>query len=153
MFQGKVRVRVCGLLISEDKVLLLNHSGIGQKGALWSPPGGGIEFGEGAKETLIREFMEETNLEITVGEYLFLNEHIDEKHHAIELFFRVTYRSGHLSLGTDPEMDEQILTDVKFFSLVEIRKEPIGTVHSIFEKVDSLDDLFNLRGYFHSVQL
>ncbi|MEM7299302.1 MAG: NUDIX hydrolase, partial [Bacteroidota bacterium] len=115
-FTNRVRVRVCGLLIQEGKVLLLKHDTIGSSGYLWSPPGGGVEFGESAHETLIKEFKEETNLTIEVGEYLFTNEFIGTKHHAIELFFHVHLVSGDLKLGFDPELplDKQILTEARF---------------------------------------
>ena len=44
MYGNRVRVRVCGILIQEDKILLINHKGVGEKGSLWAPPGGGLEF-------------------------------------------------------------------------------------------------------------
>jgi 8-oxo-dGTP pyrophosphatase MutT (NUDIX family) len=34
-------------------------------------PGGGLEFGEGTRECLRREFQEETNMEVEVGEHLY----------------------------------------------------------------------------------
>lgn len=34
-------------------------------------PGGGLEFGEGTRECLRREFLEEMNLEVEVGEHLY----------------------------------------------------------------------------------
>ena len=51
-FGGKVRVRVGGILIENDQILLLKHEGVGKKEFLWSPPGGGMEFGENAEENL-----------------------------------------------------------------------------------------------------
>ena len=72
--EGKVRVRVCGILHENGKILLLKHESIGPAGYLWSPPGGGVEFGESLVETLEKEFLEETNLSIKVGNYLFTNE-------------------------------------------------------------------------------
>ena len=103
-FSGKVRVRVCGILTRNEKILLLKHHSVGPRGYLWCPPGGGVAFGQSLHKTLQREFLEETNLSIEVGEYLFANEHIDEQHHAIELFFTANYRSGRLRLGIDPEL-------------------------------------------------
>lgn len=87
-FGGKVRVRVGGILIEDNKILLLKHEGVGKMEYLWSPPGGGMEFGENAEENLKREFLEETGLNIRVDEMLFMNEFINYKIHAIELFLR-----------------------------------------------------------------
>lgn len=145
---GKVRVRVCGILVRNEKVLLLKHYSIGSRGYLWSPPGGGVEFGQRLQEALQREFLEETNLSIEVGEYLFTNEHIDNQHHAIELFFVVKHRSGRLKLGIDPELDSsnQILTEAKFLSKQEIEQIPKDAIHSIFSSTNDWRDVLNIRG-------
>ena len=82
----QVRVRVCGLHLTEQGILLLKHEGIGKKGFLWSPPGGGIESNENARSALIREFKEETHLDIVVEDFCFTNEYLDKQVHALELF-------------------------------------------------------------------
>lgn len=41
-------------------------------------PGGSIEFGETAKEAIVRELMEESDLKIDVQELAVVNEHIFE---------------------------------------------------------------------------
>ena len=148
MYQEKVRVRICGLLISEDRLLLLKHDGIGTDGFLWSPPGGGVEFGEDARATLKREFVEETGLEVDVEGFLFANEHIDHQHHAMEMFFKVRQIGGNLKLGDDPELKTQILTDIRFLSMLEIRQLRSGCVHSILSRIENLKELLELRGYY-----
>ena len=115
MYEGKVRVRAVGLLFEDDRVLLLKHQGLGPEGYLWSPPGGGVDFGMSAADTLKKEFLEETSLEVEVGAFLFVNEHLDERHHAIELFFEVHRLSGAPTLGSDPESETQILTEIGLF--------------------------------------
>ena len=148
MFQGKVRVRGCGLLIEGDSILLLKHHGLGIDEILWSPPGGGVEFGEDVRKTVRREFAEETGLEVNVGDFLFINEHIDSKHHAIELFFKVTKAEGNLKLGVDPELKTQILADIRFLNILEIRQLPSTSVHSVFSRIENLNELLELRGYY-----
>lgn len=148
MYQGKVRVRGCGLLIERDSVLLLKHEGLGADGALWSPPGGGVEFGQDARATVQREFREETGIEVIVGPFLFANEHIDSKHHALELFFQVTRLSGDIKLGEDPELKTQILTDIRFLNMLEIRQLPATSVHSMFSRIENLNELLELQGYY-----
>ena len=91
---------------------------------MWSPPGGGVEFGETCEETVIREFMEETGLKTEIKAFLFANEYIDQQIHAIEMFYHVVPVGGSLKLGGDPEMEseKQILEEARFFSMSEIKK-------------------------------
>lgn len=147
-FEGRIRVRVCGILHENGKILLLKHQSIGPAGYLWSPPGGGVEFGESLTETLKKEFLEETNLSIEVGNYLFGNEFLGKKHHAIELFFEVTRLSGELRLGSDPELpqERQILSEAKFFSSDELESIPADAIHNAFNTADARDKITKLRG-------
>ncbi|MEQ9467116.1 MAG: NUDIX hydrolase [Ekhidna sp.] len=147
-FEEKVRVRVCGILQENGKTLLLKHDSIGPAGYLWSPPGGGVEFGESLAETLKKEFLEETNLTVAVGDYLFANEFIGKRHHAIELFFGVTRISGELKLGSDPELapEEQILSEAKFLSADEMTNLPADAIHNAFHTADARDKITELRG-------
>ena len=63
-------VRVYGILIDSQNRLLVSDEFI--RGAFITKlPGGGLEIGEGTREGLAREFMEEANLEITVGEHFY----------------------------------------------------------------------------------
>jgi 8-oxo-dGTP diphosphatase len=59
---NRFNVRIYGILIHENKVLLADEMIRGNK--ITKFPGGGLEFGEGTKECLIREFREELDLEI-----------------------------------------------------------------------------------------
>jgi 8-oxo-dGTP diphosphatase len=153
MFAGKVRVRAVGILIEADRLLLLKHQGLGPEGFIWSPPGGGVSFGETAEATVVKEFKEETHLDVEVIRFLFVNEHRDKIHHAIELFFEVKRISGTAILGSDPEMDEQILTEINYFSVQELRRLPPLAVHSVLSKIDRLEDVLKLSGYYKFAQL
>jgi 8-oxo-dGTP diphosphatase len=153
MFQGKVRVRAVGLLIEDNRLLLLKHSGLGPQGFIWSPPGGGVEFGLSAEETVIKEFREETHLKISVERFLFVNEHRDRIHHAVELFFEVRKISGTPTLGSDPEINEQILTEINYFTMEELRQLPSLAAHSILSGIDTIEDVLKLKGYYKFAQL
>ncbi|MEP1097205.1 MAG: NUDIX hydrolase [Cyclobacteriaceae bacterium] len=150
MFSGKVRVRVCGLLAQDDSILLIKHNSIGIKGHLWAPPGGGVDFGESVDETLKREFLEETGLNIEVLDFLFVFELINSKHHAIELFYSVKKLDGVLKLGADPEFDasNQIMEEISFLSYDEISRIDPQALHGIFGKVKGPEKVFGLRGLF-----
>ncbi len=152
-FSQKVRVRVCGLLKNGDSLLLIKHHSIGPKGVLWSPPGGGVMFGDSLEDTLKREFLEETNLKIEILNFLFINEFIDQKHHAVEVFYQVRKIGGKLMLGEDPELssDNQILNDIRYLTFEEIDNMDTSILHNIFKEVNSSKDIFNLTGLYSFV--
>ena len=63
-------IRVYGIMINEKKQVLVSDEFI--RGAYYTKfPGGGLEFGEGTRECLKREFMEEMNLNVEVGQHIY----------------------------------------------------------------------------------
>jgi 8-oxo-dGTP diphosphatase len=121
----------------------------GKEGYFWSPPGGGIAFGEPAHEALAREFREETGLLVKPGRLLFVNEHIQSPLHAIELFFEIESFDGTLLAGTDPELttDGQIIRDVRFMTWEELTAFSAMQRHRIFGQVTSLAGILELNKY------
>ena len=150
VYGEKLRVRVCGICIKDNQILLVKHRSLGQTGTLYAPPGGGMEYGESAKEALEREFLEETHLEITVKDFLFVHEYLDPPLHGIELFFLVEPVGGKLMLGNDPEMDKdsQLITEVGYFSLAELRSNNLKSLHYVLQNINDLNTLINQKGYF-----
>ena len=123
-YHNTLRMRACGVLVVDKQILLIKHQGLGELNHLWIPPGGGIELGETIKETIKREFQEETNLTISVEKFVAIHEYIALPLHAIEVFHSVNLIKGELKLGTDPELNKnaQFIKEVRFFSLKEIEK-------------------------------
>lgn len=63
-------IRVYGILKTEDNQILVSDEFI--RGSFFTKfPGGGLEFGEGTRDCLIREFKEETGLDVTVGDHIY----------------------------------------------------------------------------------
>lgn len=63
-------VRVYGILIKDNNQLLLSYEFV--KGNYYTKfPGGGLENGEGTRDCLVREFHEEMNISIEVGEHFY----------------------------------------------------------------------------------
>jgi 8-oxo-dGTP diphosphatase len=119
-YGNQLRVRVCGICVQDHKMLLINHSGMNESQEFWAPPGGGLQFGETIEECLKREFLEETNTIISVGELLTVREFIKLPLHAIEFFYNVKIESGEVEKGYDPEMKTQIIQDIQWLSFDEI---------------------------------
>lgn len=145
IYGNKVRVRACGVCWENDRLLMVNHDSITSTN-FWAPPGGGVEFGQSIERCLKKEFIEETGLNITPGEFLFGCEFIQQPIHSIELFYQVKVYAGNLRTGSDPEI--QIIKDVQFLTVEEIAKIPSKELHGIFRLIDSPADLKNLRGFF-----
>ncbi len=145
IYGNKIRVRVCGLCWQNDQLLLVNHKGI-TEADFWSPPGGGLEFGLSVEQCLKKEFLEETGLEISTGQFLFGCEFIQTPLHSIELFFNVTRVGGVLKKGNDPEL--AIIEEVRFLSPFDIQKIPPGELHGFFRLVQRPEHLKTLNGFF-----
>lgn len=85
-------VRVYGLLIQNKKVLITDEH---RSGILMTKfPGGGLEFGEGIKDCLIREFQEELGVKINVRGHFYINDFLqlsafNEKDQLLSLYYFV----------------------------------------------------------------
>jgi 8-oxo-dGTP diphosphatase len=63
-------IRVYGILFNEQKQLLVSDEYI--RGGYYTKfPGGGLEYGEGTRDCLKREFKEEMNLEVEIGDHIY----------------------------------------------------------------------------------
>lgn len=65
----KLTVRVYGLLISDGRVLVSDEFIAGQR--ITKFPGGGLEFGEGPADCVVRELQEELNIHVEVDEHYY----------------------------------------------------------------------------------
>lgn len=63
-------IRVYGILINEIKQVLVSDEFI--RGKYYTKfPGGGLELGEGTRDCLKREFMEEMNLKVQIDDHIY----------------------------------------------------------------------------------
>jgi len=79
--------RVAGVAIHNNQVLL--HQGAGE--SFWSLPGGRVEFGEEAAQTLKREMQEELEIQIEVTRLLWVVENFfdydNKNYHELSFYF------------------------------------------------------------------
>ena len=86
-------IRVYGLLINDRKQVLVADEFI--RGGYYTKfPGGGLELGEGTRDCLKREFKEEMNLEVEIGEHLYTTDFFqvsafNPDHQIISIYYRV----------------------------------------------------------------
>ncbi len=86
-------VRVYGILINETKQILVSDELIRGK-YITKFPGGGLEFGEGTRDCLKREFKEEMNLNIEVCDHLYTTDFYQQsafnpEHQIISIYYYV----------------------------------------------------------------
>ena len=63
-------IRVYGILLGQNKQVLVSDEYI--RGNYYTKfPGGGLELGEGTRDCLKREFMEEMNLNVAIGNHIY----------------------------------------------------------------------------------
>ncbi len=67
-------LRVYGVLINNERQVLVADEFI--RGGYYTKfPGGGLEFGEGTRDCLRREFLEEMDLKVQVGEHVYTTDY------------------------------------------------------------------------------
>ncbi len=121
-------VRVYGALISNAHILVSHEHYQGL--SFTKLPGGGLEFGEGMREALHREFMEELGIEVRVGEHIyttdfFIASAFNPEVQLISVYFRVHWAAGNPEGPSDlPELQAlgdsgQVLTWKQLTALSE----------------------------------
>jgi 8-oxo-dGTP diphosphatase len=84
-------LRVYGVLINEKKQVLVSDELI--RGMYITKfPGGGLEFGEGTRDCLKREFMEEMNLPVETGDHIYTTDYFqmsafNPEHQIISIYY------------------------------------------------------------------
>ena len=69
----KFNLRVYGLILNEkEEILLMDECRNGV--AFTKFPGGGLEFGEGTKDCLVRELKEELLSDFEIGDLFYVND-------------------------------------------------------------------------------
>lgn len=122
IYKNRTRIRVNGLLIEQEAILLIQIQSPVTHQLIWMPPGGGLEFGECIGDCLNREFEEETGLEVRKDALVAINELVKPPFHAVELYFKVKKIGGQLHEGHDPEHEGEapVIKDLRWFPLDEV---------------------------------
>jgi len=113
-------VAVRAIIVQDGRLLLVNAWGGGQSDLLCAP-GGGVEPHASLPDNLRREVMEETGLEIAVGEVCLVNEfHAPERDfHQVDIYFRCAVIAG--EIDPDWQDPENIVTERHWLTEAEVR--------------------------------
>ncbi len=84
-------IRVYGILINDKKQVLVADE-IVRGGYYTKFPGGGLEFGEGTRDCLKREFKEEMDLDVEIGDHIYTTDYFqmsafNPQHQIISIYY------------------------------------------------------------------
>lgn len=108
-------VRVYGILVSAEHGVLVSDEFI-RGGYFTKFPGGGLEYGEGTRECLIREWKEELNQDIEVTDHLYTTDFFQvsafgDGRQIISIYYRVKTVSPFTVSFRDRPFDFEVLVD------------------------------------------
>lgn len=140
-------VRVYGILINEHNQVLVSDEYI-RGDYITKFPGGGLEFGEGTRDCLKREFMEEMSLNVRVGDHLYTTDFFqmsafNPAHQIISIYYYAhALEAIKVPLRTKPfDFDEQQLAvyaekkETETFRFINWDEFSEASVHLPIDKV------------------
>ncbi len=128
----EIRPIVLGMVKKDNKILVSKGYDNVKNEIFYRSIGGGIEFLENSKDALKREFKEELNIEINVGEFLGISENIftynGKNAHELILFYNVDikdedYKEKYHIIDDNCETDA-VWIDTKRFINKELKIYP-----------------------------
>lgn len=98
-------IRVYGLWIHDEKILLCKEKVQGRQVTKF--PGGGLEYGEGTTDCLLREFREELHAEIHVLQHFYTTDFFVENafrpgEQVLSIYYLVSDDPGSIEMQLDP---------------------------------------------------
>ena len=106
---NRFNIRVYGILMNERRQVLVSDELIcGNRFTKF--PGGGLEFGEGTRDCLKREFLEEMNLKVAIGDHIYTTDYFqmsafNPDHQIISIYYFATALEPITARLSDIEFD------------------------------------------------
>ena len=115
------RVRACLAVVHDNKIVLVPHYDTVVGSVQWLIPGDRVEFGESLREAAIREFSEETGLQVRITGLLDISEVIlpEKPWHSITVTFSGSITDGKLTPEANHKHGKKM---PQWFSLEEIER-------------------------------
>jgi 8-oxo-dGTP diphosphatase len=134
MSKRHTSVRAYGVLIDDGRIALVRSSNPQHVPALWWLPGGGIDFGESPEATLLREFEEETGLQVHGAQLLGVTSDVRRRDngdqiHTVRITYTVELAGGDLTHevhGTTDHAGWFELTEVEVMNLADYARVAIA---------------------------
>lgn len=118
-------VRVYGILIENGSVLVSDE--YIKRNKITKFPGGGLEFGEGIRDCLIREFKEELDLNIDVTEHFYTTDFyvassFDTNSQVISIYYMVKALEAHQFKTSDSPHNYEIKEGAQSLRWIALEK-------------------------------
>jgi len=143
--EKKIVIRVRGIILFEDKLLVVKHPNDTSFGAL---PGGHLEWGEDIRECLVREIIEELGIKPEIGRLLYVNNFIDgDSIQSVEFFFEITNANMYMDIGNNSRTHAHEIAEIiwaKPTDTISILPKKLG---EDFKKGEMVSDLVR---YIHN---
>ena len=110
-------IRVTGILIEDEKILLLKQKVSDKRN--WSLPGGKLEQGETIEQGIIREMKEETGLDVEIIRLLYLCDVSASNNTLLHISFLLKKVAGNIELPTN-EFESNPIYDVEFIPISDL---------------------------------
>jgi 8-oxo-dGTP diphosphatase len=140
-----IRVSAKAIILIEGRLLVIQKKD--PWGNYYLLPGGGQQPGESLHETLRRECMEETNVEVEPGDLLFVRDYIGGNHefaewdrnmHQLELMFACQMRPGaRPAMGNLPDEDQSGVLWLPVDDLENFRLYPRALINPLQQLLEN----------------
>jgi len=90
----------------------------------WVAPGGGVQATESLEEAVIREVKEETGLNVSVYNLLYIEEMYNPEERSIKFWYQCSFIDGALDCTAEEAVSEHIV-NVKFMDKSELEENQI----------------------------
>lgn len=108
---------VCGIIFQNNKVLISRRKADKSLGGFWEFPGGKIEQGEQAEDSLKRELLEELGMKVEVIGYFMTNIHRYENFEIELMAFKCNFIEASYVMTDHDEHKWIDVADLKNFNL------------------------------------
>lgn len=135
-------VRIYALLEHKGKVLVIHEPFQGK--LIYKFPGGGLEFGEGTKQCLIREFKEELNLDVEISSHFYTQDFFvlnafDPSEQVILIYYKATI--------TDKALSQLKILDADIYELLWLSKEELNVDKFTLDADKVVVDLYKKENF------
>lgn len=128
----RFNLRVYGLLLHEGRLLLVDERVRGRE--ITKFPGGGLELGEGPVECLVREFHEETGIDVRVREHVYTTgffqpSAFSPEDQIISIYYRVEPANpmpdGHFEIPFDRHRPHENILGFRWLPLAKVGPDEV----------------------------